>query len=131
MTKTALGRDFYAGETIVRQGEMGESMYIIQSGQAEVIQSQDGLEIRLATLGKGDIFGEMAIFQKESRSATVRAITDLRVLTVDKKIFLQRVHEDPSFVFAILNRMSQRIRDLNAKLTQLGIQNEGFPDKED
>ncbi|MFC1995247.1 hypothetical protein ACFLVK_02440, partial [Chloroflexota bacterium] len=43
----------------------------------------------------------MAIFQKERRSATVRALTDVRVLTVDKRIFLRRVHEDPSFVFGI------------------------------
>jgi flavin-dependent dehydrogenase len=120
MAKTELGRDFRIGDTIVRQGEIGECMYIIQSGQAEVVQSQDGLETRLAVLGKGDIFGEMAIFQKESRSATVRAITDLRVLTVDKKVFLQRVHEDPSFVFAILKKMSQRIRNLNAELTRAG-----------
>lgn len=119
MVKTALGRDFHAGETIVRQGEMGDCMYVIQSGQAEVIQSRDGLEARLAMLGEGDIFGEMAIFQKEARSATVRAITNMRVLTIDKKIFLRRVHEDPSFVFAILQKMSQRIRDLDSELTRI------------
>jgi len=129
MTKTELGRDFHAGETIVRQGEIGECMYIIQSGQAEVVQSQDSSETRLAVLDKGDIFGEMAIFQKESRSATVRAITDLRVLTVDKKIFLQRVHEDPSFVFAILKKMSQRIRNLNIELARAGTQKEELAKK--
>jgi CRP-like cAMP-binding protein len=124
MAKTELGRDFHTGDTIIRQGELGECMYIIQSGQAEVIQSQDGKETRLAVLGKGDIFGEMAIFQRESRSATVRAITDLRTLTVDKKIFLKRVHEDPSFVFAILKKMSQRIRNLNDELTRARAGNE-------
>ena len=124
MTKKELGREFRAGETIVVQEEIGECMYVIQSGQAEVIKTQDGQETRLAILGKGDIFGEMAIFQKESRSATVRAITDLRVLTVDKKIFLRRVHEDPSFVFAILKKMSQRIRNLNEELTRAGARKE-------
>jgi flavin-dependent dehydrogenase len=126
MTKKELGREFRAGETIVVQGEIGECMYVILSGQAEVIKTQDGQETRLAILSKGDIFGEMAIFQRESRSATVRAITDLRVLTVDKKIFLRRVHEDPSFVFAILKKMSQRIRNLNEELTRAGARKEEF-----
>jgi len=99
---------------------------MIQSGQAEVVKIQDGQETQLAILDKGDIFGEMAIFQKESRSATVRAITNLRVLTVDKKIFLRRVHEDPSFVFAILKKMSQRIRNLNEELTRAGAKKEEF-----
>ena len=119
MDSSSLGRDYRTGDIIIREGETGEDMYIILSGQAEVMRSSDGTDIRLAVLGKGDIVGEMAIFQRESRSATVRALTDMRVMTVDRKIFLKRVHEDPSFVFAILQKMSQRIRDLNAELAQM------------
>lgn len=116
--KSTLGKDYHTSEVIVHQGEMGDCMYVIQSGQAEVIKSKEGQEVQLAVLGKGDIFGEMAIFQKERRSATVRALTDARVLIVDKRIFLRRVHEDPSFVFAILQKMSQRIRELNEELVR-------------
>jgi flavin-dependent dehydrogenase len=118
MDKITIGKDYHVGEIIVHQGEIGECMYVIQAGRAEVIQSNEGQEVRLAVLSEGDIFGEMAIFQKERRSATVRALTDVRVLTIDKRIFLRRVHEDPSFVFAILQRMSQRIRDLNQALVR-------------
>ena len=118
MDASTLGRHYRPGEVIVRQWETGDCMYVIQSGKAEVIQSKDGHEVQLAVLGEKDIFGEMAIFQKETRSATVRALTDLRVLTVDKRIFLRRVHEDPSFVFPILQKMSQRIRHLDAELTR-------------
>ena len=119
MGKSTLGKEYYTSEVIVRQGETGDCMYVIQSGQAEVLQSNEGQEVRLAVLGKGDIFGEMAIFQKERRSTTVRALTDMRVLTVDKRIFLRRVHEDPSFVFAILQKMSQRVRELNDELVRM------------
>jgi flavin-dependent dehydrogenase len=119
MDSTGLGKDYRAGEVIVRQGEIGDSMYVIQSGQAEVIQSKDGKEVRLATLGEKDIFGEMALFHKEARSATVRALTNVRALTVDRHIFLRRVHEDPSFVFGVLSKMSQRIRNLDSELTRL------------
>ena len=119
MDNITLGKDYQAGEIIVHEGEIGDCMYVIQSGRAEVIQSGKGQEVRLAELSEGDIFGEMAIFQKEKRSATVRALTDVRVLTVDKRIFLSRVHEDPSFVFSVLKKMSQRIRDLNEEIVKV------------
>ena len=114
-----LGKDYHAGDVIVREGETGDCMYVIQSGSAEVTQSGKGREVRLAVLNAGDIFGEMALFQKEKRSATVRALEDVRVLTVDKRIFLRRVHEDPSFVWGILKKMSQRIRDLNEVMVKV------------
>jgi CRP/FNR family transcriptional regulator len=119
MDNTGIGKDYRSGEVIFRQGEIGDSMYVIQSGQVEVIQTKEGKEVRLAVLGEKDIFGEMALFQKETRSATVRALTNVRALTVDRRIFLRRVHEDPSFVFGVLQKMSQRIRDLDGQLTHL------------
>jgi flavin-dependent dehydrogenase len=119
MGKSAMGKEYRAGEVIVRRGEVGDSMYIIQSGQAEVLQSKDGKEVRLALLGEKDVFGEMAIFQKETRSATVRALTNVRAVTMDKRIFLRRVHEDPSFVFKILQKMSERINNLNTELSRI------------
>jgi hypothetical protein len=119
MEKNILGKDYDSGDVIVHEGEVGNSMYVIQSGQVEVIQSREGQDVRLAVLGKGDIFGEMAIFQEERRSATVRSLTNVRVLTVDKRIFLRRVHEDPSFAFAILQKMSQRVQELDEELTRI------------
>ncbi len=123
MDNTELGKEYRAGEVIVRQGEIGDSMYVIQSGQAEVIQSKEGKDVRLAILKEKDIFGEMALFQKETRSATVRALTNVRALTVDRRIFLRRVHEDPSFVFEVLSKMSNRIRDLNTELVKMKSEN--------
>ena len=94
-------------------------MYVIQAGQVEVLQEREGKEIRLSVLDEGDVFGEMALFEREARSATVRALGDARVLTVDKKTFLRRVHEDPSFAFRILQKMSHRIRELDAELVRV------------
>ncbi len=115
----ALGRVYQDGETIVRQGETGDSMYVIQAGQVEVIREKDGKLVRLAVRGEGDFFGEMAIFEHEVRLATVRALGEARVLTLDKKTFLRRVHEDPSLAFHILERLSNRIRELSAEVTRL------------
>jgi len=119
MEHGALGKVYRNGESIVRQGESGDCMYVIQAGQVEVLQEREGKEIHLSVLDEGDVFGEMALFERETRSATVRALGDARVLTVDKKIFLRRVHEDPSFAFRILQKMSHRIRELDAELVRV------------
>ena len=94
-------------------------MYVIQEGQAEVLQEKDGKEVRLAVLDKEDVFGEMALFEREVRSATVRALGDMRVLTVDKKTFFRRIQEDPSLAFRILQKMSHRIRESNTELVRI------------
>lgn len=119
MVTGGLGKVYGDGEAIVRQGEIGDCMYVIQTGQAEVIQGKEGNEVRLAVLEEGDVFGEMALFERMPRSATVRALGDVRVLTIDKKTFLRRVHEDPSLAFRILQKMSYRIRELDTELVRL------------
>ena len=70
-------------------------------------------------LDAGDFFGEMAIVEKKARMATVRALGQARVLTVDKKNFLRRIHEDPSLAYRIVQTMSRRIRELGAEVAQL------------
>ena len=113
-----LGRVYKDGEIIIQQGYSGDCMYVIQEGNAEVYHREGDKEILLAVLGNKDVFGEMALFEKSVRSATVRAKGDVRVLTVDKKTFLRRIQEDPSMAFRILEKMSHRIRELNAELTR-------------
>lgn len=114
-----LGKVYKAGEVIVRQGEVGDCMFVIQSGKVEVIQESPGKEVRLAELGEGDFFGEMALFEKDVRSATVRPLGEVRLLTVDKKMFLRKIHEDPSLAFRIMRKMSNRIRELNNELMRV------------
>lgn len=64
MKTSELGKIFNEGEVIIRQGEAGNFMYEILDGQVEVFQEKNGQEVRLAVLGKGDFFGEMAIFER-------------------------------------------------------------------
>lgn len=113
-----LGKTYRPGEIIVREGEPGDCMYVIQSGKVEVIKQRGGKEVRLAELGEGDFFGEMALFDREVRSATVRPLGEARILTVDKKIFLRKIHEDPSLAFRIMTKMSRRIREADDQLAQ-------------
>jgi CRP/FNR family cyclic AMP-dependent transcriptional regulator len=119
MRASNLGSLYRDGEIIIHQGEPGEHMYEILDGQVEVLQERAGKEVRLAVLGKGDFFGEMAIFEREVRSATVRAMGEVRALTIDKRILLRRISEDPSLALRILEKMSNRIREMDYELVRL------------
>ncbi len=119
METGALGKLYHDGEVIVREGDTGDCMYVIQEGEVEVLHGKENREVRLAVLKEGDFFGEMAIFEHEVRSATVRAIGEVRVLTVEKKNFLRRIHEDPSLAYHIVQTMSHRIRELNSELVRV------------
>jgi CRP-like cAMP-binding protein len=116
MGKGALGKLYADGEDIVSQGDLGDCMFVVQSGRVEVLQATSAGEQHLAFLETGDFFGEMAVFERERRSATVRASGEARVLKVDKKTLLRRIKEDPLLAVSLLQTMSHRIRDLNAGL---------------
>lgn len=119
MDTGALGKIYEDGEVIVRQGDVGDCMFVIQEGKVEVVMEEEGNEVILAERGEGDFFGEMAIFDQDVRSATVRAKGQVRALTVDKKNFLRRIHKDPSLAFRIVETMSYRIRELGDEVARL------------
>jgi CRP-like cAMP-binding protein len=119
MVSGALGKIYRDREEIIRQGNSGESMYVVQSGKVEVVlNTADGNERHLAYLEAGNFFGEMSVFEKEVRSATVRAVGEARVLKIDKKTLLRRIREDPLLAVNLLKTMSHRIRTLNNELAR-------------
>ena len=120
MASGELGKVYHDGEVIICEGDEGNCMFVIQEGKVEVlIAGENDKEIRLGIRGEGEFFGEMAIFDRDVRSATVRALGDTRVLTVDKKNFMRRVHEDPSLAFRLVETMSHRIRELGEEVARL------------
>ena len=115
----ALGKIYQDGEFIVRQGEIGDCMYVVQDGFVEILVESGSQQVQLNILGKNEFFGEMAIFEHEIRTATVRALGPVRILTVDHKNLLQRIHEDPSFAYRLMEVMSNRIDKLSKEVAQL------------
>lgn len=119
MSQGALGKVYHDREVIVRQGEAGDGLFVIQEGQLEILSENHGRETRLRVAGEGELIGEMAVFEREVRSATVRALGEARVLTVDRKNFLRRINEDPSLAFRLVETMSRRIRELSVEVVRL------------
>ncbi len=113
-----LGKEYKKGEVIFRQGDAGDCMFVVQKGEVEALAEADGKRLRLRTMGPNEFFGEMALFEQETRTATIRVTRPARVLTIDKKNFLSGIHEDPSLAFRIVQTMSHRIRDLTDRLAK-------------
>ena len=131
MAEGTLGRTFRDGEIITRQGEVGDCMFVIQEGRVDVVVEEDGDETVLRTAEVGEFLGEMAIFDREVRSATLRAAGEARLLTIDKKNFLKRINKDPSLAFRLVQSMSSRVRDLSAEITRLKRLEASFEDGPD
>lgn len=119
MDHGVLGKEYADGDVICQQGEPGECLYVVQAGRLVVVRENDVGQVVLGELGPGDVFGEMAIFERQPRSATVRARGPACVLTLDKRAFLRGVHNDPSLAYRILQTMSKRVRRLTEEVSRL------------
>lgn len=104
------------GDDIVREGDVGHDMFIVQSGQVRISKRKTHGEVVLATLGKGDFFGEMSLLESLPREATARAVGDTRLLVLTRGGLLFRLRRDPTFALEMLNHLSSRLRAAQARL---------------
>ncbi len=119
MTSKKLGQLYKNGEIIIKQGTMGNCLYVVQEGKVEVInETRDG-EVKVAELGETEFFGEMGLFENDVRSCTVRAVGDAKILTVDKRNFYKSIHQDSSLAYRLLEKMSNRLREANKRINSM------------
>jgi len=111
-------RQFGAGELLIRAGEQGASMFIFRSGTAEVFaHTADGQTRHLATYVRGDVTGEMALMTGDPRTASVRAITDVEVIEMDREGFTRLFKEHPDAAAGIGDIIALRNKDRLEKLS--------------
>lgn len=104
---------FARGATIVRQDEPGSVLYIIVRGQVRVYRVADaGQELAVALLRAGDFFGELALLDGETRSATVEAMLPTTTLVLNREAFQQSVHRHPEIALAVLETLASRFRGI-------------------
>jgi CRP-like cAMP-binding protein len=107
------------GQVIVREGEDGREMYVIQRGEAVVTKTVEGREVEIARLKRGDFFGEMSLLESQPRYATVRAVGDAAALVIKPGALLLKIRRNPTFAFEMLQQMSRRLRVINDKLVEM------------
>jgi F420-non-reducing hydrogenase small subunit len=114
------------GEIIFKEGDQGDTMYIIQSGTVEISQDKDGKKRVLALMEKGDFFGEMALIDKHLRSATATAISKCRLLPFSRTSIMDRIRQDPGVVLHLLATLCHRITQTNHHLQTIVQSNESL-----
>jgi CRP/FNR family transcriptional regulator, cyclic AMP receptor protein len=102
-------KDYPAGHRFFTEGDAGDAMYVVVSGEVE-IRIRDWL---VETIGVGGIFGEMALIDNRERSAEARAKSPVKVATIDQQQFLFLLQTHPHFSIEVMHVMSDRLRLLN------------------
>jgi CRP/FNR family cyclic AMP-dependent transcriptional regulator len=104
-----VGRDFAAGEVLFREGERGEEMYVIQSGLVQILKRVGDRDRPLATLGRGEFLGEMAILNGRPRSATALALEDTRCLVIGASTLEQMVTSNAEIALRLVKKLARRL----------------------
>ena len=113
----ALGQEeFLNGETIVHQGETGATLFLLARGKASVRLGSDADSKEVAQIMPGDFFGEMSLFDDQPRSATVVAIGDATLLTLERDRFSTLVQQRPDVLSHICKMFGSRLRETNRRL---------------
>src|SRR5215208_5864758 len=119
----AVPRSFAPGESVFREGDASNTCYVVRDGRARAIREHaDGRQITLATFGPGDIFGELAMFDDERRSATVEAIDDLEALAILGNDMRRLMAEHSDIAVKLAVSLGRRLRNANERLARQSFQ---------
>jgi CRP/FNR family cyclic AMP-dependent transcriptional regulator len=104
-----LGRDFPAGNVLFREGEQGEEMYVIQTGLVQILKQVGGDMRPLATLGRGEFLGEMAILNGKPRTATAVVLESARCLVIDAATLEQMISNNAEIAVRLVKKLARRL----------------------
>ncbi|MBF0127466.1 MAG: cyclic nucleotide-binding domain-containing protein [Magnetococcales bacterium] len=119
-----LGRHYQPGEIIYRQGDGATQFFVVQHGEVTITRTTSCGQTLLVEPGEGEVFGIVSLFTAgQTRFSTATAKTEARILSIDAKTFIVRLHQDPSTAFRIIRHLSQRIFDLDHTLPEFNRTN--------
>ncbi len=123
IAQLAVPRSFEPGQIVFREGDASDTCYVVRSGRARAIREHaDGRTITLATFGPGDIFGELAMFEDELRSATVEAVQHTSVVAVLGPDMRRLMVEHPEISMRLVVALGRRLRETNDRLAKQSFQ---------
>ncbi|MFP8879409.1 MAG: Crp/Fnr family transcriptional regulator [Myxococcota bacterium] len=123
LSSLVIERRFLKHKTIVEEGAPGDYMYIICDGRVKVTKlSGDGREKILELLDDGDFFGEMSLLDDAPRSASVAALSDVRVLALARNDFLELMNRSTQLAFAVVQELTRRLRQIDEQASSLSFQ---------
>jgi CRP/FNR family transcriptional regulator, cyclic AMP receptor protein len=117
---------FKAGDTIISQGDEGDTAFFIVAGSVEVIIGQGAEAKSVGALNEGEIFGEMSLIEPGPRSATVMALTDVECLATSYEEFIAAIEDHPERAVAFMKTLVRRLRQMNQLMQSLGPDRRGL-----
>ncbi len=116
-------RRFDAGEVVFREGDESDTCYVVRAGRARAVREHtDGRSITLANFGPGDIFGELAMFDDERRSATVETLERTEVIAILGGDMRRLLREHPDIAVKLIAALGRRLRETNERLARQSFQ---------
>jgi CRP/FNR family transcriptional regulator len=119
----AVPRQFVAGEVVFREGDESSTCYVMRHGRARAVREHpDGRSITLANFGPGDIFGELAMFDDERRSATIETLEDTEAIAILGGDMRRLLSEHAEIAVKMLASLGRRLRETNERLARQSFQ---------
>ena len=107
--------EYDVGEVIFEEGSTGRELYVVLDGKIDIVKITGPTRTLIVTLGKGEFFGEMAVIDGSSRSATaISAAPKTKVMRINHARFVYLVSQQPAFALMIMDALSKRLRASNA-----------------
>ena len=107
--------EYSVDDVIFEEGSTGRELYVVLDGKIDIVKDNGGVRTTIVTLGKGEFFGEMAVIDGSSRSATaIAAAPHTRVMRINHARFVYLVSQQPAFALMIMDALSKRLRASNA-----------------
>jgi CRP-like cAMP-binding protein len=123
VAEVAVPRRFPAGQVIFREGDASDTCYVVRTGHVRAVrENTDGRTIALAHFGPGDIFGELAMFDAERRSATIEALDDLEAVAIAGSDMRRLLREHADIAVKLVIALGRRLREANERLARQSFQ---------
>jgi CRP/FNR family transcriptional regulator, cyclic AMP receptor protein len=123
-----MNRQFYAAGTLIfNEGDPGDYLYVVRSGQVEIYQERPQGKIVIGTVGKGELFGEMALVDGEPRMASARTIQDCELMLVSGTTFRDHMGDATPFIRAVMNILVKNLRNVDRWHNQRIVTHEDEP----
>lgn len=122
LAKVAVPRSYTAGQVIFREGDAGDTCFVVRSGAVKITREHGGRTIALAELRAGDIFGELSMFGNEARSATAQALEDTQAVALLGGDVRRLLSSRPEIAVKFLEQLAARVRSANDRIAQQSFQ---------
>jgi CRP/FNR family transcriptional regulator len=123
ISRVSVARNFPAGVRVFHEGDHSDACYLVRKGDLRVTREHpDGRAIALATLGPGDLFGELAMLDGEARSASVETLTDSELLALPAADVRRLLADHPEISVKLIGALTKRLRETNERVARQSFQ---------